>query len=64
MERITFNSGATFWEYDSPERLAEIKAFVERQGRADKPRSFDPQRMVEATLAVERRMPIAPGYGA
>ncbi len=53
LERITFNNGATFWEYDSPERLAEIVALVNSE-EAEKP--FSPQRMVEATLKVERAM--------
>ena len=53
MERVTFNKGLTFWEYDSPERLKEIIAFVERE-EVELP--FSPRQMVEATLKVERAM--------
>lgn len=55
-KRVTFNGGLTFWEYDSSERLAQIKAFVAKQEAKEVERPFSPLQMVEATLKVERAM--------
>lgn len=53
MQRISFNDGQTFWEYDTPKRLEEIKAFLARQVEAER---FSPARCISKTLKAERAM--------
>ena len=52
-KRISFNGGATYWEYSTPKRLAQIKANLAREVER---KSFSPARCIEATLRLERRM--------
>ncbi len=55
MQRISFNGGATFWQFETEERLAEIRAFLARKDEPEERSSFA-QRCVKATLEAERKM--------